>query len=249
MNAGPSGTSGSLIFSSGTTSAGNSGAIYIGTGASTGGRGGAVTVSVGTGASGAGGDLTLAAGGSSAAVGGGVYIRAGVSTVTTSGVFLYDGNGALRITLTSATIKLDSGGTVDIDAGSAVTIDATTTITLSGTTGLSFGSSVLSGIETGTAQVSASAVTSSTMTGQITSVAGSFLAAASSETFVLTNTRILAATSMVIVTVLTPCTGGRVTVTQSEVTATSTASFTVYNSDAINACTSTYVLGFLVLNS
>jgi hypothetical protein len=64
----------------------------------------------------------------------------------------------------------------------------------------------------------------------------------------LTNTRILSTSSMVIVSVLEPCTGGRVMVIQSQVSTAGSASITVYNAGT-NACTTTYVLGFLVLNS
>jgi len=248
MNAGTKGVSGALVFSSGTSSSGNTGAIYIGTGAATGGRGGAITIAVGTGASGAGGDLILAAGGSSAAVGGSVYIKPGVSTTTTSGVYLSDGAGTVRITLTSATVQVDSGGSVDVDASTDVTVDAGGSITLTGATGLSFGTSILSGFETGSGQVASSALTLSKMTGKITSPSAAFLDGSSTETFTLTNARILATTSIVIATVLSPCSGGRVMVTQSAVSTAGSVSITVYNAGT-NACTTTYVLGFLVLNS
>ena len=62
VNAGESGVSGELTFSSGTTSNGNSGYIAIGTGASTAGKAGAIGISVGSGRTGTGGNMLLRAG-------------------------------------------------------------------------------------------------------------------------------------------------------------------------------------------
>ena len=62
VNAGYSGVSGELTFSSGTTSSGNSGYIAIGTGASTSGKAGAIDVRVGSGRTDAGGNMLMRAG-------------------------------------------------------------------------------------------------------------------------------------------------------------------------------------------
>ena len=58
-NAGTSGVSGRLVFSSGSASGGNSGALYVGSGVATGGRGGMVSISVGSGTSGSGGAVSI----------------------------------------------------------------------------------------------------------------------------------------------------------------------------------------------
>jgi hypothetical protein len=237
------------VFSTGTSSAGNTGAIYVGTGAATGGRGGSVTFAVGTGTSGVGGDMNIQAGGTSATakVGGSIYIKPGVGTTSTSAVYIYDGAGALRMTVASDTINVDSSGTVAMTASSSVAMTASTTITLSATTSISFDSVLLLGISTGTGTVSGSAVTINKMTGQITS-SSTTLAAGSSESFTLTNSQITSADSIMIANVLSPCTTGWVIVTKAAVSAAGSAVITVYNVGTA-ACASTYVIGFLVLNS
>ena len=68
-NAGVSGVSGSLAFSSGTTTKGNSGMIMIGTGKANLGKGGDINIEVGTGNKGDGGNV-LTSGGESTAPGG-----------------------------------------------------------------------------------------------------------------------------------------------------------------------------------
>ena len=62
VNAGHSGVSGELTFSSGTTSSGNSGYVAIGTGASTSGKAGAIDIRVGSGTTNAGGNMLMRAG-------------------------------------------------------------------------------------------------------------------------------------------------------------------------------------------
>ena len=62
VNAGISGVSGELTFSSGTTSSGNSGYVAIGTGASTSGKAGAIDIRVGSGTTNAGGNMLMRAG-------------------------------------------------------------------------------------------------------------------------------------------------------------------------------------------
>jgi hypothetical protein len=84
------------------------------------------------------------------------------------------------------------------------------------------------------------------MTGQITSATAA-LAAGNSESLTLTNSRITTA-SIVLVSVVTGCTGGITTVTGATSSAGS-ATIVVYNAAAATACSSTYVLGFLVLDS
>ena len=49
LNAGTTGVSGELTFSTGTTSSGSSGSISIGTGSASGGKGGDITIKVGDG--------------------------------------------------------------------------------------------------------------------------------------------------------------------------------------------------------
>jgi hypothetical protein len=202
-------------------------------------------LTVGSGNSGIGGDLSLRAGASTAASkdGGSIYIYPGTGTTSTSGVYIYDGAGSQRILVTSSTIKLDSGGTVDIDAASSVTIDAATTITLSATSGVDFAdSSIIVGYATGTG----TAVTMNTVSGLITS-SSSALGASTSETYTLTNSKITATTSLVIVNVVSQCTIGRVIVSNAAVGSVGSATITVYNDGS--TCGSTYTLGFLVLNN
>ena len=62
LNAGHSGVSGALAFSSGTTSSGNSGLITLGTGAATSGKGGMISVKVGSGDTQIGGNAYMVAG-------------------------------------------------------------------------------------------------------------------------------------------------------------------------------------------
>ena len=61
-NAGTTGVSGFLMFSSGTTSSGSSGELRVGTGTSSKGKGGSISISVGDGASEDGGVVTVIAG-------------------------------------------------------------------------------------------------------------------------------------------------------------------------------------------
>ena len=63
-NAGTTGVSGALTFSSGTTSSGSSGELRIGTGTAVKGKGGSISITVGTGTTLAGGVLTLRSGAS-----------------------------------------------------------------------------------------------------------------------------------------------------------------------------------------
>ena len=58
-NAGATGVSGHLTFSSGTTSSASSGELRIGTGTATKGKGGSISITVGNGDTVAGGVLTL----------------------------------------------------------------------------------------------------------------------------------------------------------------------------------------------
>jgi len=235
-----------LVFSTGTTSSGNSGAIYIGTGAATTGRGGSITISVGTGNSGVGGDLTLKAGGASATstLGGSVLIYPGAGTNTASGVYVYDGASTERIVVTSSTIKL-SGGTVDIDSTSTVTVDATTSIALTAPT-VTFSTSALQ-VSYGAGSASSNAVTVDTkVTGLITS-STTTLGAGTEESIVLTNSYISATTSIVIAHVVSQCSSGRIIVLSS-VGGSGFATITVRN-DHTSACSSTYTIGFLVLNN
>lgn len=113
-NAGKAGISGSMFFSTGTTSSGSSGKVEIKSGVSTSGTGGDLAFYVGTGDSGNGGNLTLVSGETSAqrAVGGFINVTAGSgSKMGTSGgiggsVLIA---GGLAGGLTGGSIELTSG--------------------------------------------------------------------------------------------------------------------------------------------
>jgi hypothetical protein len=116
-NAGTTGASGLLTFSSGVASGGDSGSISIGSGSATAGQGGPISVVVGGGTSGAGGSITITAGATSAAtkrggdtvitagagsgtsgIGGDIKLVAGAGT-THGNVYIIDGTGATRVTV------------------------------------------------------------------------------------------------------------------------------------------------------
>merc|ERR1711988_723706 len=159
---------------------------------------------------------------------------------------VYDSGGTARMTISDSAISLSSAGTVAVTATSTMTLTASTVITFdltsSSPTGIDFNSQFLTGYEYSSSTVSGSAVTVNAMTGLITS-ATSTLAAGSTETLTLTNSRITS-TAVVLMNVQTRCSSGYIYVVG--VTPSSgTASIVVANL-ASSACTSTYTLGFFV---
>ena len=110
-NAGTSGASGRLVFSSGTASGGNSGDMCMGSGAATDGRAGSLVLTVGSGTSGKGGMMTLQAGRSEMRTGGKMSIMSGEGTATSSGsVLLTTANSGIggssgRLAFSSGTSK------------------------------------------------------------------------------------------------------------------------------------------------
>merc|ERR1719456_2241225 len=93
LNAGSSGVSGELVFSTGTTSTGASGDISIGTGTASTGDGGDISIVVGDGNVLDGGHIYLYAGKSNAkedtgATGGSISMISGFSTKSTSGTII-----------------------------------------------------------------------------------------------------------------------------------------------------------------
>merc|ERR1719263_728563 len=150
------------------------------------------------------------------------------------------------MTISDSTITLSSAGTVSIAAASTMSLTASTAIAFSLTsgsaTGIDFGGNFINGYEYGTGTVSGTSVTINAQTGIITS-ATTTLAAGASETITLTNSRITAA-STVLVNVQTRCSTGYVQVANT-VAGTGSASIVVVNL-GVAACTSTYTLGFFV---
>merc|ERR1711968_312651 len=102
LDAGTTGVSGELMFSTGTTSSGASGSISIGTGTTEGGESGGITIDVGT--------------TTTASKGGDVTVRAGITTGT---VGTYSENGG-TITLQAGDSEgntIGNGGLINIYAG------------------------------------------------------------------------------------------------------------------------------------
>ena len=96
-DAGGSGSSGLLVFSSGSANAGNSGYVLVGSGSATAGRGGAVCLSIGSGTSGSGGIVQVHSGRLTASSGGSIAISSGEGTQTSSGsVRVASANGGNR---------------------------------------------------------------------------------------------------------------------------------------------------------
>ena len=247
-NAGVSGSSGRLVFSSGSANGGNSGAILIGSGTATGGSGGLVSISAGSGTSGIGGAVYIS-GGASVGTGGNVEIKAGASTGGTTGSTYVKNptNGAATLTISATTFLVDTG-TVTISASSTITVDAGTTLTLDGgSNGVTFDSSYVYGFEYDSGTVSSSAVTLNTMTGKITSDSSDLVPSGSSQTITLTNSRIVT-TSLVFVNVKTTCTGGHIVAVSSNPGGSGgSATIVVYNAGQ-GACTNAYSLSFVVIN-
>jgi hypothetical protein len=163
---------------------------------------------------------------------------------TASGVYIYDGASTERIVVTSSTIKL-AGASVDIDSTSTVTVDATTEISLAAPT-VTFSTSALK-VAYGTGAATTNAVTiDAKVTGLITSSTAT-LGAGTEESIALTNSYITASSSVVIAHVVSQCSAGRIIILSS-VGGAGSATITVRN-DNTNACTSTYTIGFLVLNN
>jgi hypothetical protein len=132
-NAGTSGTSGLLVFKSGTTSVGGSGSVSIETGAATGGTGGALSLSVGAGDSGAGGAMTLTAGLSSASSGGSMSLSGGQGSNAGGAVSINGGASSAagaggNVNIIPGTSSTGSKGEVlikDADSTTRVTVDET----------------------------------------------------------------------------------------------------------------------------
>ena len=128
MNAGTTGVSGELTFSTGTSSSGSSGSISIGTGSASGGKGGDITIKVGDGNTLDGGHLSLFAGntyGDISATGGSISIRSGYSSIRSSGsIFLRTLNAGTtgvsgELVFKTGTSSSGSSGSINIETGSA----------------------------------------------------------------------------------------------------------------------------------
>jgi len=246
-NAGVAGGSGKLVFSTGTSSSGNSGSVNIKSGSATGGRGGPVIIEVGSGNAANGGDMQLTAGStSSAGSGGKLYLKPGASTGggTPGSVYLKDATGASSIVVSSATIVLASAGTAEFVASTTLSLTAGTGISFDGdASGVSVSGGQLLGFETGTGTVAGLSVTINSMTGVIERPAAT-LAAGAEETIALTNSRIGAATDVLVVTVASNCPDGQVIVLGA-LPAAGAASIIVYNSGGA-ACAGAYKIAFTV---
>jgi hypothetical protein len=242
-----------LVFSSGTAKSGNTGALMLGTGAATGGRGGLVSISVGSGDSLGGGSVYISGGYTSSTTysGGDVMIAPGQSTNGDNGaVYIYEADGSTAIVTVSETEFTVDAGDVSLNATTTLGVYSGSTLTISGTSGVLFANSPLKGFEYGSATVtvagSAMSVTVDKMTGKITSASTDLLGAGETDSITLTNSRITA-DSLVFVTVQEGCTGGYVIVVEAAAAAGS-ATLVTYNAGA-SACTSTYVLHYLVVNN
>merc|ERR1711988_937045 len=247
-NAGVSGSSGKLVFSSGTTSGGNSGALFLGSGKATGGRGGLVEITVGDGDTGTGGYVMISGGRTIATSfpGGNVYIRPGQGPTTGGVTYLQSADGTTTVLqVTDSTVKIDTGSFL-VDTSSETRIEAASTITLDANSGILLGGSKVSGYEYDTCTVSGTSTCSlNKQTGIITSATSS-LAAGALETISLSNDRIVA-TGAVFVTVQNRCTHGYIMV--ASVTTSNGEAEIVVTNIGTYACSSTYKLAFFVVSS
>jgi hypothetical protein len=244
MNSGASGTSGRLVFSSGTAMSGNSGAILIGSGAATGACGGLIGVTVGSGTSGTGGTLHLLAGAVDESTGGEIRLNAGKGSISDGQVYLKGGSSA-ALTISSSSIGLQHQS-ASVVASSAISVASTTGLVLNGESGVTFSSGYVHGFEctSSATPVSSASATVNTMGGILTSESTS-LGSGSAETITLSNGRITTS-SIIWVSVKSRCSLGYVAV--ASVTANSgSATIITYNLGDV-ACGSNYQLIFFVFN-
>jgi hypothetical protein len=251
-NGGSAGTSGHLVFSSGTSGSGNTGKILIGTSASsdagTDSKGGSIVVSVGKSlGSTTGNSMTLSAGGTDAAssTGGNIYLTPGHGT--TNGAVLFKASttaGAATFgTISDSTVDF-STTTVSLVATGTAALSSGTTLTLTGTTGISMGASRVYNFETDMAVAASDTPTSNKMTGMITT-ATTNLAASTELAITVTNSRVTTS-SLIFVTPEASGCADVVFMRASAGSGSFTATFK--NSHATTACTTAFKFFYMVIN-
>ena len=171
-----------------------------------------------------------------------------------------DRNGTITIGKTTDT-NVISIGTGVTGVGRTQVIDiGTGTVNASATTAIAIGNAIQNGssvprstttvngkvaMECGTGAATANAITLEKQCGVITS-STSNLGAVTSGTITLTDARI-ASTNIILATINGVCTSGKVVV-ESAVAGTGSATISVRNVHATDACASTYKIGFMILS-